>query len=131
MTREELIAALETATGADRGLDVDIAFAVHAWPEGVFPMRAIPGQIGLDGGRCVSASPYTASIDAALTLVPAGADWVVRSGMADHPTDTRPYAHVMFGNVNRDRSRSLGEAHAPTPAIALCIAALKAQGGGA
>ena len=113
MTREELIAALETATEPHWTYNGDIVDVLGLEkPDDVPPWQWPPA--------------YTASIDAALTLVPEGCDWVVRSGMADHPTDTRPYAHVMFGNVNRDRSRSLGEAHAPTPALALCIAAIKA-----
>jgi hypothetical protein len=128
MTREELIAALETATGPDRLSDAAIARS-QGWVE---RERVYGSGWETPTGRFVSwheLPRYTANIDAALALVPARCDWVVRSGMTDHPTDTRPYAHVMFGNVNRDRSRSLGEAHAATPALALCIAALKAQGG--
>lgn len=120
MTREELIERLEAAT-ADQQATV-LADAV----------RFARDAGWIDRERAAEAFnwiAYGAYESAALALVPAGCDWVVRSGMTDHPTDTRPYAHVMFGNVNRDRRRSLGEAHAATPALALCIAALKAQGG--
>jgi hypothetical protein len=123
MTREELIAALESATGPDRGLDADIAMAVQAWPDGAFIMRGAPGMIGLDGGRCVSAPAYTSSIDAALTLVPEGYRW-----SADC-TGPKPYFRVW--RMGRNVSRMDADAEGATPALALAAAALRAQGGGA
>lgn len=55
---------------------------------------------------------YTASVDAALTLVNEGADWDLG------------YIHLNGGCSAYVKSRS---AKAPTPALALCIAALMAR----
>ena len=96
MTREKLIAWLEAATRQDRAIDG----AVHDMmpkPKVVEPLR------------------YTSSIDAALTLVPAG--WHV--------------SHAYWGasRAHFNLTKEMGvfaEGRAPTPALALCIAALKA-----
>ena len=113
MTREELIAALEAATGPDRALDSWIGasvgfdgWTVAEWQETVDDPVFAHSSI-------TDVPPYTASIDAALTLVPEGVLWAVGvdedgSGCAELP-----------------RRRLL--VHALTPAIALCIAALRAR----
>lgn len=104
MTREELIAALETATEPHWTYNGDIVDVLGLEkPDDVPPWQWPPA--------------YTASIDAALTLVPNGEMWAVGvdedgKGCADMPR------HCLL-------------VHAPTPALALCIAAIKAQGGGA
>lgn len=94
----DLIAKLEAATGPDRRLDD----AIHV---------AVRGRTALP--------PYTKSIDAALMLVPQGFQAYVDTGVgygdahacvwADHP-------HRIQGGARQQA----------TPAIALCIAALKA-----
>ena len=60
--------------------------------------------------------PYTFSIDAALTLVPEGWEWTIESG----------------GHVELVKDRMRGpyiEGNAVTPALAICIAALRALKG--
>jgi hypothetical protein len=103
---DELIARLEAATGPDRQLDVDI-FVEVAWT-GQGDERTPPA--------------YTSSIDAALTLVPEGFDH--RSGSFDggksfNAVVTTPELSVWNWDIGCDK--------APTQAISLCIAALKAR----
>lgn len=121
MTLSELIAALEAADGPSRQLDAQIALS-HGWD--VVPIREKGGRTWdrwyrpHAGKRYPVRLPlYTASIDAALTLVPKGFAWDLR------------------GNRNGDGFARLsapdgssGFIHfAATPAHALCIAALKAR----
>jgi hypothetical protein len=72
-----------------------------------------------DAGRRTYPTPrYTASIDAAMTLVPEGSDWLRKgfsemSVVLDDPNDKMWARHI--------------DGHHKHPAIALCIAALRAQ----
>lgn len=93
----DLIARLEKATGPDRNLDVDI-----------FETQR-PSHLSLP-------PHYTASIDDALTLVPEDAAWSL------HDVGCEDYASA---DVFLDRSSFT--ARGETPAIALCIASLKAR----
>lgn len=122
MTRSELIAALEKATEPSRGIDCKIYLAVVGLAQyeqlvwhGANPViRYNPGppDVAFHG-----IPRYTASIDAALTLVPEGMEWVVfGAGGAD------------VWHVGNDATlHRIDETYASTPAIALCIAALKAM----
>lgn len=94
-----LIERLEAASGAAFALDAAIARAsgYASWPP-----RA-----------------YTASLDAALTLVPEGHKWVLHSDGC---------AGVKLCDMGDDDDLPTGEDWAATPALALCIAALKARG---
>lgn len=123
----DLIAKLEVATGPDRMLDEAIAIA--AFPDlAVMPRTDIGGWVHPSYGRIAPPSYYTSSIDAALTLVPEGAVWHV---MTDYGGLNRakigppgnPRASVY---VDADRPTFVQEDGA-TPALALCIAALKAH----
>lgn len=74
--------------------------------------------------RLTTSPPYTASIDAALTLVPegnegAGVEWNVESwtGNGIHAPHIRATAWVAGAK----------RAYGATPAIALCIASLRAR----
>lgn len=106
-----LIERLEKATGPDRELDVEIGTLIgeadHSGPAFHRPFREW-------------AKYYTASIDAALLLVPERHTWVLGCGRVvqymSQVTPMRPAHH----------GASVGEADS-TPAIALCIAALKAR----
>jgi len=69
------------------------------------------GNTNLDWG--MSHPAYTASIDQALSLFPVGSDWEISAG----PSDA---AALILDSEHR------GEG--PNPAIAMCIAALKARG---
>jgi hypothetical protein len=94
----ELIARLEAAAEGSRELDAAIAVAVF-------------GGGSHDPG---TAPHFTTSLDAALTLVPEGRGWLMRS------VGGRGFAAIS----------NAGEAsQAKTPALALCIAALKARAG--
>lgn len=119
MTRAELIAALEKATGPSEELDEAIA----TW---CYEHGAIAG-VNYDPVLWLMRNEgFTHSIDAALTLVPEGLRWRV-SGV---PTAGKAFASCKTGSI-LDPATEEWEAAAPTPAIALCIAALKAQGDGA
>lgn len=105
----ELIERLEKATGPDRELDAAIALAI-----GLPTLNGRIGGVSYRDELCEPAPPYTASIGAALTLVPDGAfggeiKW--DSGGAR--------AIVGFGGIPESQ-----EGYAPTPALAICIAAL-------
>lgn len=97
---QDLIERLEKATGPDRTLD-----------------RSIIGVL-VDAGEVeshpllVDVPPYTASLDAALTLVMPGHGWSLQG-------NTDVFYAVVYGQYNKPA--------APTPALALCIAALRAR----
>ena len=129
MTLSELIAALEAATGPSRELDEEIA-KTQGWAYEKRNNDRVEWWYRPDGTRRAyvwrdnRCPPYTASLDAALTLVPEGLDWLLRTACGG--TERRCYAHVMRGDTNRDGC-SLGEGRHIFAAIALCIAALKAR----
>lgn len=97
---DDLIQRIEAAEGADRALDYDIAH--------------LTGDHFRNGGK---APAYTASIDAALTLVPEGYDWSLDNFDGDRG---RPHAWVC-------KDGPFYNATAATPALALCAAALRAK----
>ncbi len=113
----DLIARLEAAEGPDRGLDAEIArlkgYEVHdkLWVR-------VTSYDGHEKGALSPLPHYTASIDAALTLVPEGWGW----SFGQTPTDEGVEYHAQ---VNWEPIVAGG-----TPAIALCIAALKAREAG-
>lgn len=109
-----LIDRLEKATGPDRALDAAIAVAVgseYAQREYVH-IESRSYEIHEE-----IAKHYTASIDAALTLVPEGYGWVI-----DFMDPYEPEAMCGQGWCGRDH----GDPDPKQPAIMLCIAALKA-----
>ena len=121
---EKLIERLEAATGPDRELDAAILVQTRVgWSDrqywnwrGCLP-KGDEANTELDYARD-RAKNFTSSIDAALTLVPKGDDWKV--GFNGH-------AHAWA------KTGIAGMATATTPALALCIAALRARsrsGGG-
>ena len=116
---KELIERLERATGPDRELDVAIVYALYP-------------DIGPYQGQCIGDEPifwhdpyrkrpapsFTSSIDAALTLVPEGHGWVLDYMDPGEPDGAMVGAHACDG-ATFDTPRP--------PALALCIAALKAR----
>ena len=124
-----LIERIEAAKGSDGKLNAEIACAIHfpalrpARPDDhkKFQNGIPPGDsdIWCPTGF-LQARDYTGSIDAALTLLPEGLDWLVRTG--DRAAGGRPYGHVYEGNTY-----GLGEAFAATPALALLAAILRAR----
>ena len=114
---QSLIERLEKAEGPRYELDVAIFEALGA------RRSRIPDEIGcpvwIYHGQTRSAPPpYTASLDAAVGLVRDGAGWTV-SNLAVPLDDGRKHGATCDGQA----AHFLGA----TPAIALCIAALKAQ----
>jgi hypothetical protein len=109
-TVSDLAERCEAATGPDRELDCAIAVALGRTDEGgsgfhrTFPDDSVFEQ--------VRALLFTASLDAAMTLVPEGAVWSV----GNFGFDEKPMSTV--GEI---------EVNAATPALALCAAALKAR----
>jgi hypothetical protein len=119
---QDLIERLERAIGPDRELDARIHAAV-SWacrPEATFAFYPASSSydVHLGDARATdqASETYTETIDAALTLLPNGWRWHV---------DCRPGAQCWHGlqSVFDDDGDSL----AATPAIALCIAALRAR----
>ena len=123
---EELAAACERATGPDRELDTDILIALHpgSWRKAKGE-AFIPEKGWEPGSYSQSARTYTASLDAAMTLVPEGATWSVTD-----PAN-RDGSKSVFGYPSRAHASVAGsdrEHHyAVTPALALCVAALRAR----
>lgn len=117
-----LIAKLESASEGSLDLDAAIYRLVSGFPEA--PERPgwlgenAQGQHGTFEGR---ARAYTTSLDAALTLVPAEHHWAI-GGETEWEARIRPSAAV------RPVGMDPGKHHyAPTPALAVCLAALKAR----
>jgi hypothetical protein len=118
--KDELIALaerVEALTGPDRGVDARICIALGLSKDNV--------MVGVDGW-CINSginpnpyrSPtYTASLDAAMSLVPEGYDCV--HGW-DYPNRA---IRVLFMDDDGDR---LFRGRAATPALALTAAALRA-----
>lgn len=129
MDRADLIAALEKAEGPSRELDAAIMEVIGLpkiffgrpvtqwWRHGdSWRCETNDGYIHLDAQNTPS---YTASLDAALSLVPDRRAWEIKSTYWS--TDKRPAACV----VRPDGVRRYGLG--ATPALALCIAALRAM----
>lgn len=128
MTLQELIAALEKATGPDRKVDAkiyELMIGLNQYEsiesdalEGVC-LRYYPGPPGPSFSRIAR---YTASIDAALTLVPEtdGKCWYEIGQAWSHATAR---LRVYPPNPWEGRTREAA-ADGPTPAIAVCKAAL-------
>ena len=104
-TLTDLITRLEQATGPDK--EIDYAIGRYLWDRGIDPWKCFSY-----GGIENPALPFTGSVDVALTLVRGKVPWVVI-----HLRDGRGCAEV----------ESSWQYDGATPAIALCIAALKAM----
>lgn len=98
-----LAARVEAATGADRELDAAVAVARHMLPE---PYDGWPR--------------FTASLDAAVSLVPGGMQWSVTRRLIGSEW-------VNTAQVWGIGARSKRDAQAATPALALTGAALRAM----
>lgn len=130
----ELIGRLEKATGPDRELDAQIWLAVtpgatrktthvdhHVRPYDIDETRRADG-------RLIVVPEYTASIDAALMLVPEGSAWFIQKYDDGSYEAGIKYDRAEQSAWNRtpgftQQSNAMGM----TPALALCIAALRAR----
>ena len=120
--KEELLKLaerVEALSGPDREVDSEIDRLTFRGP---FEARlcgcmgnCLPGHPAYNGA-CVSVPHYTASLDAAMTLVPEGCGWSLVQA-----TYEKSYGCVESGD---DRTPDL-EARAATPALVLCAAALR------
>lgn len=118
----ELIERLEKATGPNFALECDIARAVGWYEDRVTDEITGPENVWVKpGGRYAAIPPrYTSSLDAALTLVP--------EGMSVDLQTRNNYCAVAQWDYEQDIGIPRGTAwRTSTPAIALCIAALKAR----
>ena len=114
-TLEALLARVLEGTGPDRELDGDLAEALQV---GGNPWKHEgDGWIGVHGFGC-QAAMFTQSLDAAITLVPDGWDWLRKTERTMTvyrvPSDPKEWARHI-------------DIHAATPARALIAACLKAR----
>lgn len=135
MTIAELIEKLEVATKPSRELDALVECELRrlqAYEVGLSDsLRAHWRLIGargevIDGQELTRyhVPEYSSLVDAALTLIPRGHRWYVADG--DYSSSDRPVASV-YQTDQLLQSGSLPRSVGATPAIALCIAALKAR----
>lgn len=116
----DLIRRLEEATGPSKELDREIALASYPNEAGIW--------IDCD---------YTASLDAAVALVPEGWTWTVTSKKgraiahmcADYDDDDAPVIWSRRPLGRRPTQAEREACYVATPALALVIAALKARQG--
>lgn len=111
---KDLIERLERATAGSRELDLMICSAAYG-------DRPVPLSFNLQ--------PFSSSVDAALTLVPEGWQISLRFPFRDGRNadcELAHYGHMPFSE-HSDWERWCPRVTAATPAIALCIAALKAR----
>ena len=128
---EALIDALERATVGKLELDRSIAMELEPLPCEPFKtdlawgadrrMYYILGRRGKDDKKAKTAPAYTTSLDAALTLVPEGMNWCI-SNHGQIGAEDMAFAGV-FGSP---MVGSECDTNAPTSALALCIASLRA-----
>jgi hypothetical protein len=139
MTLNELADGIEAAGGPDRELDARICVALKIGARGPLPddLEYLSMPNPRDPGPGVheghywfhcrsgmslrSAPPFTASIDAALTLVPEGKGRLLMCPLLSREDEGDWYAHIRFG------MEPIGSATAATAALALCAAALRAR----
>lgn len=124
-----IIDRLEKATGLDRDLDIAIA---RACPFDGWRVEHDGSVSAFDGEGWYSAPTevpmYTHSIDAALTLVPDDwTAWEIRS-MGRKTIFSCDLSRMTECDANAGQDWAYGNGH--NPAIALCIAALKARAAG-
>lgn len=121
MSLQELIVRLEKATGPDRALDGDIAVAC-SYATGFLERHGKREDGWVSKGEhhaVVPAPAYTASIDAALTLVTER--WSYRVGANEPRTNAQAVLARSYP------TNKIIEQEAANPAIALCIASLRAR----
>ena len=135
MSWVDLISRLEAAHEGDRGLDMQIAFAVQWRPDGAHGVSFREHEAKHDYHTAWIAHvpwhsewkvpAFTTSVDAALTLLSPEDFWQIgHDGDGPNPGDFK--AMVQPGCEARWHRRAAKSLHA-TPALALCIAALKAR----
>lgn len=117
----EIISKLEKATGPSRYLDAEIAAAVGL-DTGMFIWDGQRNFVGVQNN--ITVPHYTSSIDSALMLVPEGKYWEVAFGLPTPTIKTRYWGQVYGDEDAYDLAHPI--CPGATPAIALCVASLKA-----
>ncbi len=128
---ERLAALCEGASGPDRELDCLIGVAIgqfftepnKGWPDRLdYYRRNADGSVSMPGHGFDQMVPaYTASLDAAMTLIPPS----YRLGTLVELAGPEPrWAAKLF---NRGKAGGLPASGAATPALALCVASLRAR----
>lgn len=128
MDTQTLVDKLKSAAGPDRVLDALLDIACDrgrpAWAQDTGTLT--------EDGDCVRLSPsgagwhpprYTASLDAASSLIPDGTFWMIARGRT-RPDEPLGGASVMKPD---DTINPIGEGEAETVPLAVCIAALEAH----
>ena len=117
----ELAERCEAATGPDRSLDTLIENAL-----GIAKFERVP-RSGFGGAEYerVTPKPYTASLDAALTLVPVGWDGALYLAADTIKPTVQLETPEMRARFSMDYEGVTGTAG--TLALALCAAALRAR----
>ncbi len=113
----DLIARLEGLSAPDRGIDLDLWWECKA--NRGSSNAPMPEDYRKSNLRMNDAPRYTASLDAAMTLVPEGCDVSVNNSGGR--------AKMCWADVHPILRSPKIRAIAATPAIALCIAALRAR----
>jgi hypothetical protein len=121
---DELIKRLEAATGPDRELDCRLWCALVDHSDFDLFRRVVPGFYQW------RAAHYTASIDAALSLVPEGwfFDIRIRPQSVDRPARALPQNGRSIVHTPERRGRYMAARSCIHPRLAICIAALRARG---
>lgn len=124
---QDIIERLEKATGPDRELDEAIAIAC-GWSRYLLKDTVIGDELvwkSPDGNLTPCVRSFTASIDAALTLVPKGLRWLVTNVGYDNGRYMKGKAGAFIYHPISTPPRWTGFAF--NEATSLCIAALKAR----
>lgn len=119
-----LIARVEAAEGPDRELDAAVAVAAKQVPYDFEPAgNGLASWRAMYDNRWWDAPAYTASIDAAMTLVPEGVEVATGSG------SERSFAQILYPHRKSGKwpQRRSVYTTAATPALALTAAALRAM----
>lgn len=122
MSLDSLIERLENAKEGSRELDQAILDALYQQHGDAAYEWLLP-----DGnGAAIKPFPFSTSLDAALSLLPEGAGWAVYGFWMDNPPTQYSFSAKIETNDGRIVTGNF-QATAPSPAHALCIAALKAR----
>ena len=100
----------EKATGPDIGAELTLVHLEDEVKRAVWDLFHLPPR------------PFLHSIDAAMTLVPEG--WTYRLSSAPH---RKGHAADLWPPIEPGKGPFVRRADAPTPALALCAAALRAR----
>lgn len=127
MTLLELAERCEVATGPDRELDHGIAEAL-GWRR----ITRLPPENGGDevydcGSEWAALPKFTASIDAAMTLVPEGWEFIRLEHQHSWPNDPRGDCIIFEAVVMELHGNGYVGASGLTKSLAICVAALRAR----